>query len=314
MNTKLSIVLPLKDRAQFTERCIKFAGQCGHLIVADGSKDPQSAPFHERPNIDYFHSGYDANFSRWWLKMVMAMDRVQTPYVMVADNDDLVVKSGVDRCVEWLDEHPDYVCASGRIRGFWMWPDPVWGPKWATNRRFAIYDNPADYSQKTANERVLAGFQNSWSFYAVYRTEALRQIRKEVQDFDFQDLMVHEKFCAMRALSLGKAICDRRFTSYLRQIGTSQTASTRTDWVHHFVHGNFSRERDKVLTCMEHAGVDTRALLDKWEEWYKAFFWRTLGPWPQLRKAAKKQLPWLAGKVQNRYKLLPRRFTLGIQT
>lgn len=303
----------MKDRPQFTERCIRFASNCGHLIVADGSREPQFPPFYERSGIDYFYSGYDATLSHWWFKLLMAMDRVNTPYAMLADNDDLVVRTGIDRCIEWLDEHPDYICASGRIRGFWMWPDPVWGPKWASNRRYAIYDNPADYSQSTANERVLAGFQNSWSFYAVYRTEALKQIRREAHDIDFTDLMLHEKFCAMRALTLGKAICDNGFTSYMRQHGTSQTAAARSDWVHHLLRSKFSVERDRILTAMKHCGVDTYALIDKWEEWYKAFFWRTMGPWPQLRKAAKRRLPWLADKVQNRHKLYPRRFVVGLQ-
>lgn len=296
-------MLPLKGREQYTARCVKAASQAGTVIVADGSKEPQFPPFYDRPGIDYFYTGYDATYAHWFFKMVMALDRVETPYAMVLDNDDLVVGSGTGRCIEFLDEHPDYIACSGRVQGFWCWPDPVVGPHHARTRQYAPYDVPADYGQPTANARVLAGFQNSWSFYAVYRTEALRTIWREVQENDFSDLQVNEKFCAMRALTLGKAMCHSGFTSLLRQYGTGATSATsQLDFHHKLLTSNFSKDRDLVLTRMEHCGVDVEQLRHKWGEWYKTFLHRNYGPWIYFRRAAKKRLPWLADKVQNRHR------------
>lgn len=300
---------------QFTSRFLTSAKTAGRLIIADGSD--HATPEHQswlRSYGDYFYAGPDIDFNRWWLKMVLAMDRVETPFAMVADNDDLLVPAGLDRCVDFLERHPDYIACSGRLEGFWCWPDEVSGPHFIRRRSYSLYDVPADYWQPTANQRVLAGFQNSWSFYAVYRTEALTQIRQEVLDIGFTDLQLHEKFCAMRALTLGKTRCFPDFASYLRQIGTSQTASTRTDWMHHWLRSNFSSERDQVLKRMALCDVEAAKLMDKWEEWYKSYFYRNFGPWAQFRRAAKKRLPWLADKVQNRHKLYPRWLAQGIQS
>lgn len=302
---KLSIILPLKDRAEFTPRFIKYCGNIGNLIIADGSREPQN--FH-RDRDDYFYAGYDSTLQRWWLKMVSAFDRVETPYAMVADNDDLVVGPGVNRCIEFLDGHPDYVAASGRIQGFWKWPDQVWGPRFAVSRAYGLYDVPADYDAVSANKRVLEGFANSWSYYAVYRSDALRTIWNDVRDLDLTDLQVHEKFCAMRALTLGKVMCDRRFTSYLRQYRTSQVAAKTQDFATRLMSNNFSRDRESVCARIGLSGVDTAELKRRWALWYDAYLVREYGGWRQLRKWVKRRFPRLGWLAQNRHRLLSRKF------
>lgn len=304
---KLSIVLPLRGREEFTKRFIKTCGDIGNLILADGSEVPQTfAQCHG----DYFYAGPDTSLQRWWFKMTLAFDRVGTPYAMVADNDDLLVRSGINCCIEFLDRNPDYIACSGRLEGFWMWPDLVYGPHTARTKRYALYDLPADYGQPTASERVLAGFQNSWSYYAVYRTEALNTIWREVCNIGFSDLQIHEKFCAMRALSLGKIKCDGGFASYLRQIGTSSTAasSAQIDFAARLITNDMTKDRDAVLKQMADCGVDIEALRNAWAAWYKGYLLREYGPWKQLRQAAKARLPRLASIVQNRHHYLPLRW------
>jgi glycosyltransferase domain-containing protein len=310
MNTKLSIVLPLKGREEFTARFLKAAVPIGKVVVADGSAVPlMSEKYHGGFDCDYFYAGHDTTLHRWWTKMVLAFDRVRTPYAMVADNDDLLNADGINRCVEFLDKHPDYIACSGRLQGFWMWPDPVHGPRTAGTKRYALYDVPADYGQRTASERVLAGFQNSWSYYAVYRTEALKTIWGEVHDINLSDLQVHEKFCAMRALTLGKVMGDHRFVSYRRQYGTSTVAGHNTDFAANLMRTNFSADREAIMTRMWHCGVDIDALRYAWAQWYDAYLRRNYGSWASTRKTLKARYPRLGQLAQQRHRFLPLRWS-----
>ncbi len=73
------------------------------------------------------------------------------------------------------------------------------------------------------------------------------------------NLQVHEKFCAMRALTLGKTYCSRHYTTLYRQHGTSQGAQWRPP----------NAETMKVMNVMARQGVDTGELTWRWCEWYR---------------------------------------------
>ena len=290
----ITVVLALKDRPEFTKRFLESV-KYYPLIIADGSREPH---LELKDRGDYFYTGPDFTYSHWFFKMVVALKRVRTPYAIVAANDDVLVPAGIDRCIGFLDSHPDYVAASGRIEAFTAWPGKVTGPKFRRTRQFSPFDLPADYCQPTANERVLQGFQNSWSFFAVHRTDALRTIWKEVNEIGFTELQLHEKFCAMRALSLGKIKCDGSFASVLRQRHTSQGAGNVGDFASRLLRSNFSTERDEVLKRMRLAGVDEWRLRDALAEWFDGYLRREYGWKRQAMKAAKRMLPKVAKLYQ----------------
>ncbi len=236
----LTIVLVTGGRAEFTHRFLNHANKLPFKLIVDESPD--------RLAVD-----------EYFAKIRDSVHRVNTPYAMLADNDDLPTKD-LQRCVDWLKYLPGYVCACGRIEGFRMWPDSVTGPHSMVTGQYSPYDTPADYSQETANERVLAGFANSWSYYGVYRTEVLAQVWYEVCDLGLTNLQIHEKFCAMRTLTLGKIRCSPHFTTLYRQHGTGQGTRWRPP----------NAETVKVMNVMAKAGVDTGELTWRWCEWYRA--------------------------------------------
>lgn len=261
-NGKLTIVLPIHGRWDFVARFQAL-----------------NLPF---PSIDLPGPG-------WFAKIADGLECVATPYVMLADCDDFPQPRGLDSCIRFLDDNPDYVCASGRIRGVWIFPNQLTGPFKIKSRQYSPYDKPALYCADSVNDRVLEGFANSWSYYAVYRTEALRTIWQECVIHDFKDLMIHEKFCAMRCLTLGKAASFSHCTSLIRQYGTSQVAATRADWIKNYS----AKEHCLVLDLMGELGVDRYALDVAWSQWYaeryKAFYGHPARKWlgrkfPFLRK------------------------------
>lgn len=261
---KLTIVLPIHGRPQFVDR---FMGL--------------GLPW---PVVQLTEPGFLD-------KIANGLATVTTPYVMLADCDDFPQEKGIAEAIKWLDRYPQFVCASGRIEGVWLFPDKLTGPFRMRSRQYAIYDTPGIYDHDDISDRVLAGFRNSWSYYGVYRTEVLQKIWREVAYFNFTDLMVHEKFCAMRALTLGKVAGLGWVTSLIRQYGTSQGAASRADWMKFYS----AKEQDEVTQFMEHLGVDGAALTHAWAAWYAERYKTTYGhpvrkwfgrTFPFLRKLA----------------------------
>lgn len=279
----LTIVLPVRSRHQFTPRFLRHAGHIP-VIVAHGD---------------------DSTLADYWAKMINALEAVKTRYAMVADNDDFAVPDMLTLCAEFLDDHPDFVAASGRVAGIWIWPDKIAGPFCHRTRLYAPFDEPAIYDQDQVSERVLAGFRNSWSYYAVYRTEALRDIWCGVQALDLKDLMVHEKFCAMTALRLGKIICFGE-PSYVRQYGTSErNTDIVEDWDQRLNRGDWVKDMTNVLDVMTDHGVNRTALRAAWGLWYENHLNYHFGWNGQLRRTAKLLAPRLAYAFQHRHQFNP---------
>ncbi len=282
----LTIVLPTAGRAEFSRRFERHVGGLPFKFI----------------NVNVGEGPVSAD--QWFTAIRDVASWVETPYAMLADNDDLPTLD-LARCVAFLEHHPDYVACSGRIQGFHMWPDPVTGPESSVTKQYAPFDTPADYGQDDMTERVLAGFANSWAYYAVYRTAALQDIWRGIVELGITNLQVHDKFVAMRGLTLGKTRCFPSFTSLYRQYGTSVGGSGNMDWIRHTIDGSLQRDMHKVLTVMEAHGVDREQLYVAWSEWYRKLAINYYGPKAQTRKLAKRLFPKLAWVYQHRHRYLP---------
>ncbi len=325
MTTRLTIVLPLKGRHLFTLRFLWHANKARltyRFLIADGLVHPKLADLLERPrqlfpnlDIEYIRYPDDVNFARFFAKMSDAFGRVRTPYVMVADNDDFLASSGIERSIKFLDGHPDYVCCGGGLAGFSVFSglhDPNNGLLGRLNRfayRYTVYDRSIDFDSSSAVERLRFGSRNWWSYYAVYRTDALRTISREVVDINFSDLQLHELFCAMRALTLGKARSDPSTIGYLRQYATSQGSSYSKDWVHHLLRSNFTGDFavmiDRIAAAAAAAdNVDPQPiaemLLGICEDWLREFLRIYYGSLQSVKQALRDHTPGLMNWLKKR--------------
>ncbi len=258
MTPRMTIVLPLKGRYLFTLRFLWHANKVGlpyRFLIADGQVHPALAAILENAkavfpalDIDYVRYPDDADFSQFYLKMSDAVARVRTPYAMLADNDDFLVRSGIERSLDFLDAHPDYVCCGGGLAGFSVYcglgnrDNGLTGQPNRYAYRYTVHDRSADFSSESAVERLRAGSRNWWTYYAVYRTPALAAMCREIVEIDFSDLQLHEFYCAMRTMTLGKARSEAATIAYMRQYGTSMQASLRKDWVHHLLRSRFTSD------------------------------------------------------------------------
>jgi glycosyltransferase domain-containing protein len=325
---RLTIVLPLKGRHLFTLRFLWFANKLRlpyRFVIADGQVHEGLAQLLEDSrklfpalDIDYVRYPDDSDFRRFFAKIVDALARVTTRYVMLADNDDFLVPAGIERSLDFLDAHADYVCAGGGIAGFSVYArnsEPLArlvGPLNKFTRRYAPNDRPIDLGSASAMERLTQGLRISWGYYAVTRTPVSLKIWREVLEMNLSDLQLHERFCALRALSIGKARSDPTTVAYIRQYWTSSASAFTKDWAHHLVRSRFSTDFagiiDRIAAQVAASdSIDAGAAADHLREgmvgWYQSFLRRNYGLFAVVRRHLRTRAPsllqWL--KTRRRY-------------
>jgi glycosyltransferase domain-containing protein len=250
----LTIMLTLRGRHLHTLRWLWHANRIGfpyHVIIADGEVHPtidrllsNPATF---PNLSFeYHRHCDLSFSDFYKKCTETIQKVKTKYVMMSDNDDFLIISGIQRSIEYLDNKPEYVCAGGRLAQFSIvprleLPGKIMGK--IINTKFGYRQVSHDISFTSVSARVMDEInQYQVIHYHIYRTQALRVILEEVEVHDFLDTTVHEFYIALRAVTLGKVRIDPSVVCYLRQTGTSMSATYFKDWVHHLLHSNLPQD------------------------------------------------------------------------
>ncbi len=295
------------------------------IVVADGQVRPELAALLENsrdlfPELDLTYLRYhdDKSFVDFFAKVADALAHVTTPYAVIADNDDFPLLAGVEHSLDYLDSSPDYVCCGGGIAGFSVYaqkdeqPSGLLGPLNRLAFRYAPYDRSIDLGSDSMTERLVQGLRISWSYYAVFRTEALWTVWREVAELNLSDLQLHEKFCAMRTLTLGKARSDGSTIAYLRQYWTSSQFAFVSDWVHHLVRNRFSTDFAAIIAKISTIAatserldreVVAEKLRERVEPWLRDFLRLNYGPMGALRDYLRRRIPGLLAwrKERRRY-------------
>jgi glycosyltransferase domain-containing protein len=323
-STDLTILLPLKGRNLHTLRFLWHADRTRlpwPILIADGLVHETIARLLEDPAIfpnlrlTYLRFPNDTTLSLYYRKMADAAARVTSKYVVLADNDDFVIPSGVARCIAGLDANPDHVCWCAGVAGFGIhapagaaFPNLV-GPINRLAYRYSPYDRSRDFGQDTAAERISAWATEQWfsHFYSVTRAPVMAQSWRAVAEIDFTDLPLIELLHNTLVLTCGKTRSEPSVVSYLRQYGTSMnSAASIGDWVRNLLRGRFTVEFEEVLarisaTLAQTDGVDpapvAERLRDAWGDWLRASLRHEYGTPPlaiRLRQYVRDHSPdWL---------------------
>jgi glycosyltransferase domain-containing protein len=331
LTPRLTIVLPLKGRDLFTLRFLWHANRARlpyRIVIADGLVNPPLAEIleHSRdhfPDIDLEYIRYpdDDDFTRYFTKLLDAIGRVRTPYVMLADNDDFPMHGGIEGSLDFLDNNADYVCCGGGLAGFAVYAglrDSRGGLSGRLNRftyRYTVFDRSDDFDSDSVAERLRRGSRNWWSFYAVFRQPELATIFREVVEIDFSDLQLYELFCSMRTLTLGKARSDGSTIAYLRQYGTSQRSSFKQDWVYHLLRSRFTSDFEAMIDRISHAagrkdGVPAEPIAEELRaicaDWLREFLRVNYGSLQTVKQMMRNRTPGLVNWLLKR-----RRYSVG---
>lgn len=212
---QLTILLTLKDRVPFTHRWLDYAAQAAlpfRILIADGGEDndlAQAVASRRAGGLDVEYVRYpvDHTYADYYAKVADALSRVTTPFVVLADNDDLFVPAGLASAVRFLADHPDYVACGGQCAVFWLSPgrpapgDPVYGKTVEWKCSSQMHSDVAT----TAGQRILdQSMGASDVFYAVHRTELLRRQFESIRDFNPHDLFLMEQLVAFYTAIAGK--------------------------------------------------------------------------------------------------------------
>ena len=121
---KLTIILTLKDRVAFTYRWMRYMNDkaCPYrILIADGGDD-RAVEAHLRDTskysaLDYQYIRYpfDVTTQDYKAKFEDIVSRVETEYMLLADNDDFYLLDRIPEMLEFLDEHAEYVGVRGQL-------------------------------------------------------------------------------------------------------------------------------------------------------------------------------------------------------
>lgn len=330
----LTIILPLKGRHLFSLRFLWHANKARlpyRFLIADGEVHPDLANLLDNsqktfPNLDLEYIRYpdDLDFKHYYAKMADVLQRVRTPYVKIADNDDFLASAGLEYCVNFLEAHPDYVCCSGRIGGFSLRASSRYSSELvigALNKLAYCYgphDRAIDLNSASATERVIAGLRNTWNFYAVFRTPVSALMWKEARELDLTNTQLHERFMAMRTLTLGKARCDSSVFSYWRQYWTSlqlhwtsSQSEVRRDFVYYLLRSHFTEDVGNILDRISrllaeldggNPGAVAERLRNPLEHWVRELIRHDFGAYAVMRRHLRTHAPWLVAWLKRRYR------------
>jgi glycosyltransferase domain-containing protein len=321
MTPRLTIVMPLKGRHLFTFRFLWHANRMRlpyRFLIADGQFNEAVAHRLEDsreifPEIDVEYVRYpdDVDYSRYFAKMSDALQRVRTPYVMHADNDDFLAFNGVERMLDFLDAHNDYVCSRGHYLTFSVYSGlgGSLGDISGKFNRFYLYRDFKDATASTAIERLRECGLDQALYYAVYRTDALAGIWREIAEIDFSELTLQENFVALRALTLGKVHTDEKTITYYSQAGTGISYQPLRQWAHHLLSRRFTSELHAMIERISSAGAEAgganaAAIAEEvgtiLERYYENLLSYNYGALAQIKRAMRKKWPRAVSYVRTR--------------
>jgi len=259
-NTDLTILLTTKGRDLFTLRWLWYANAIKlpyHIYIADGQPNDIIvkilADKNNFPNISYQHELYnDAGYKEYYRKIEHALNKINTKYVMLSDNDDFLLPEGIARSISFLNFNESFVGASGRVGFFYVSPNM----KKSSNNLFGspkyIFPEQGGYAPRNiedvkAAERIkrATDFYNV-TYYSVFRTNALHNAATENADICFNSLLSTELFFHLRVLCAGSVYFDKNSSSYIRQLGTS-AGDGGEDIFHELVSSRLSEDYTNLI-------------------------------------------------------------------
>jgi glycosyltransferase domain-containing protein len=261
MNKKLTIILTLKNRIEFTYRWMNYMNdlKCPYLIlIADGGDNKTIEndlnDYSKYPNLNYKYIRYpfDLNLSFFYKKLIDVISRINTPYMLFADNDDFFTLKNFEKLIDFLEKNPDFVSCGGDYISLSLLSkeNKVINSPVANNYIAQKYNQVQSLDFEASTDRIVYFFENVesqilWcSWYNIQRTSAIKKSLEILSEYEFNEVVAFEIYFHISMLTLGKyKIIKTPF--YIRQNGTSQITSElnqQSNLFKRFIENNTFRE------------------------------------------------------------------------
>ena len=116
-----SLLVPTFQETRFLRRMLDYfqsLGYPGGIVLSDNSsgetRDFVTSCAGRYPDLDLEVHLYPHDV-RFLDKLVASLRRIESRFVMLHAHDDFMVPAAVEHCANFLDEHPDYRVARGRV-------------------------------------------------------------------------------------------------------------------------------------------------------------------------------------------------------
>ena len=170
----ITIIIPTHERDKILERSISYWGETGlPVIIADSSLNatknimPHNIQYIHYPGVSYFE------------KLLRVTNLIKTKYSVLCADDDFLILSGIEKCVQFLEDNAEYHCATGRTM--------IFKPSTPINSQHAwVYPRAKSIEQNHAIDRFKYHFSNYNlpTFYAVTRSDTIKYIWKKTFERD----------------------------------------------------------------------------------------------------------------------------------
>ena len=197
-STKLTIILPVKERQGFVKRFFLYLSKINfsyNLIVADGSKKRLPDNIIDilkisNINYEYYKFREDKNYNLFLNKIYKSLTFVKTKYVMLFSDDDFPILYSLERLIYFLEKNNDYKVAGGYLINFDIFK------KNNKNTKEETYGIPIHFSkffdQPSCNQKnrlarlkfyLTKGSETPWHY--VFRKDVLIKTYKVAKDIKF---------------------------------------------------------------------------------------------------------------------------------
>lgn len=222
-NRKLTLMIATRNRPHFLKRVLEYYGKTGWpytLLITDAS-DPQyfeemaSWIGESAKNLDIIHRAFpvDLGIHATWAQV---LETVETPFAMASGDDDFMIPSAMEPCMEFLEKHPDYSMASGFALRPTIQPKGENGFE-VVNVQAGIY---RAIEEEKAAQRLLNCF-NLWApnTFTVQRTSQMRETLQEAARRNLDCDAFSDFFCeiAVNGINVIKGK-EKKFDEFLSMV------------------------------------------------------------------------------------------------
>lgn len=242
----LTIVLTLKDRSSFTKRWMNYMNdvKCPYkILIADGGYDSEIQEYLSNksnfPNLIYEYIRYpkDSSLEIFYEKLNDVIMRVNTKYILLADNDDFFLLKNIKDILSFLDSDDRYIGARGAHVELTIYgrdrklKNITQGYNYLALQHFvkSIEDDTSELRfENFINNLDKYNYYQNW--YCIFNTQKFQSVWKELNMLPVKDINIQEIITHFLILRLGKLkIFD--FPFYIRQGYTSQLSEANQNKV-----------------------------------------------------------------------------------
>jgi len=208
------------------------------IVIADGGDDKileaHLSDYKNYRNLEYEYIRYpfDATLDDYFNKLENVISRVETDYILQADNDDFYLLERIPELIAFLDEHPDYVAARGVLVNFEVYDNKGITKAQLRGLRYQAFavdalsiENDCPLSRIDEVCHGMADYDYYSNWYSVTRTGVLQKIWKDLLTLPIREVIVLEILTHVMLMHAGKLkVISAPF--YVRQSNTSEFGET----------------------------------------------------------------------------------------